>query len=213
MAMSDWSSGTCPRHTECEFFKSVGSSPLMRIKYATMYPFCKGGRHESCMRWFMMDQGRPVPDDLLPDGGKDVAAVEAGRLSNVPKARVLVVDDMPLFRKSLVTMVMNACRHTCIVEEAASGEEALEMLSGDPNDWKLVVTDYNMGSMSGYDLIVGMRANPGLNGVPVVIFSSETDSGVLERTSALPRVRWLEKKPNQEPFDAMWRELVDEQKA
>ncbi len=206
--MRDWSEGSCPRSDECAFFKSVGASPLLRIKYATMYPFCKGGRHESCMRWFLMEQDRAVPDDLLPDGGTDVAAVDAGRLDSPAKSKVLVVDDMPLFRKSLSVMVNHACSNSCEVIEADSAEQALDILSQNPSGWMLVVTDYNMKAMTGYDLITQMRLNPALSGLPVVIFSSETDTDVVERCSALPRVRWLMKRPNQEPFDEAWNQLV-----
>lgn len=210
--MSDWSSGTCPRNAECSFYRSMRVSPLLRIKYATMYPYCKGGRHESCVRWFMMSQGEPVPDDLLPDGGKDLFTVEQRRLEPRPSARVLVVDDMPLFRKSLVTMVSTASDSDVEVREAASAEEALDILNASPNGWALVVSDYNMGQMSGYDLVKEMHTRPSLSGIPVVIFSSESDPDIRTSCSALPRVRWLEKRPNQEPFDEAWRELVVEKK-
>ncbi len=207
--MKDWSGqGTCPRHAQCSFYNSVSHSPLLRIKYATMYPYCKGGKHESCMRWFMMEGGRPVPDDLLPDGGKDVFAAEARNVTPSPQARVLVVDDMPLFRKSLLTMVSNACAGSCQVVEAGSGEEAIEILSASPGGWQLVVTDYNMGGMNGYDLIMRMRANPALAGLPAVVFSSEGDPSVQQRCAALPRVRWLPKRPDQAPFDEAWAALV-----
>lgn len=206
--MADWTSGTCPRHANCAFFISVGQSPVTRIKYATMFPFCKGGRHESCMRWFLEEQNRPVPDDLLPDGGTDVALAQGGRNVEGVKSRVLVVDDMPLFRKSLAVLVSAACNGTCDVVEVSSGEEALSVLSEDPNGWLLVATDFNMGAMSGYDLIVRMRSNPALSGIPVVIFSSETDGDIIGRCQVMPRVRWLEKKPDQEPFTVVWTDLV-----
>ncbi len=212
--MKDWSGGgTCPRHEQCAFFNSVRGSALLRIKYATMYPYCKGGKHESCMRWFLMEGGRPVPDDLLPDGGKDMFAAELRNVEPSPRARVLVVDDLPLFRKSLVTMVSNACAGSCQIVEAESAEEALQRLSESPNGWQLVVTDYNMGEMNGFDLIMRMRMNPALSGLPAVVFSSESDPSVQDRCTALPRVRWLPKRPNQEPFDEAWRALVLEHKA
>lgn len=210
--MRDWTHGTCPQHAECEFFKSVGQSPLLRIKYATMYPYCKGGRHESCMRWFLMQQGRAIPDDLLPDGGTDVAPEVAGRPVHHGNDRVLVVDDMPLFRKSLSVLVANASGHSCEIVEADCAEAALEILAADPNGWLLVATDYNMKELTGYDLIVRMRLNPALSGVPVAIFSSETDGEILDKCARLPRVRWLQKRPNQEPFDAVWMELVRDRK-
>ncbi|TLM77925.1 MAG: response regulator [Actinobacteria bacterium] len=186
---------------------------MLRIKYATMFPFCKGGKHESCMRWFLLSTGQPVPDDLLPDGARDAFAEEVRNVRPRPRARVLVVDDVPLFRKSLVTMVGTASAGSVEVVEAASGEEALAILSADPNGWQLVVTDYHMGAMNGYDLITHMRTSPALAGLPVVVFSSDSETAVKERCAALPRVRWLVKDPNQMAFDAAWRDLVRERQA
>lgn len=210
--MSDWSNGTCPRHKDCAFYQSVVSSPLLRVKYATMYPYCKDGKHESCMRWWLMEQGSSVAEDLLPDGGKDNFAAETRGARFGGGRKVMVVDDLPLFRKSLVTLVMNACGGSCDVVEADSGEMALSKLMGDPSGWMMLVTDHNMGAMSGYDLIVQMRSHMSMSGVPAIVFSSETADAIQQRCIALPRVRWLEKKPNQALFDTAWRDLVLEHK-
>lgn len=213
--MRDWTSGgTCPRNAECSFYRSVSASALLRIRYATMYPYCKGGKHEACMRWWAMDHGQAVADDLLPDGGKDNFMREVRHIPTGPqRAKVLVVDDMVLFRKSLMTLVSKACDGACDVMEADSAEQALSLLEQDPIGWSMVVTDYNMGAMSGYDLITTMRLNPSLSGVPAIVFSSETKDDIRLRCAALPRVRWLVKRPDQQPFDDAWRELVLEHKA
>lgn len=198
-----------PRAHDCRFYESVARSPMLRVKYATMYPYCKGGEHQACMRWWLMDQGNVVPDDLLPDGGKDNFLESSGRQHNV-RQRVLVVDDMPLFRKSLITLVSNATSGAAEVTEADSAEQALEKLASTSDPWTLVVTDYNMGGMNGYELIMRMRMSPALAAVPVIVFSSETQTDVRDRCSALPRVRWLEKRPDFGPFEEAWRALVTE---
>lgn len=211
--MTDCTGGSCPRHETCEFYVSVCQSPLLRIKYATMFPYCRGGRHESCMRWFLLEQGKPVPEDLLPDGGTDVSLAHGGRPAVQSKNKVLVADDLPLFRRSLAMLVFNASGGGCEIVEASSAEEALEILTRDPTGWLMVVTDYNMAELTGYDLVMRLRLNPALVGVPVIVFSSETDQNVVGRVEMLPRVRWLVKQPNQEPFDAAWNELVRDLKA
>lgn len=211
--MSDWHQGTCPRHEQCSFYQSVVISPLMRIKYASMRPYCKLGKHASCSRWWLMERGQTVPDGLLPDGGTDVFEQQVRRGSSASHGRILVVDDLPLFRKSLVTLVNNASGGGYTIVEAESGEQALEKLLEDTTQWTLVVTDYNMGGMSGYDLIVRLRAHPALASLPAIVFSSEQERSVQDRVMALPRVRWLEKKPGQDLFDGAWRELIAERKA
>lgn len=211
--MTDWSKGTCPKADECAFYMSVSRSPVLRIKYATMYPYCKGSRHESCMRYWLIEQRKPVPDDLLPDGGKDLFIPRGDAHAPLKPGRVMVVDDMPVFRVALVGLVNNTGLGPFKIEEADSAERALARLTEDPSDWDAVVTDFNMGIMNGYELILQMRLNPALAALPAIVFSSEKDEGTRERCLALPRVRWLDKKPDQVAFNAAWRELVVEKKA
>lgn len=210
--MSDWTGGTCPRSGECTFYQSVTPNPVARVKYATMFPYCKLGRHESCMRWWAMENCQPVPEDLLPDGGRDIFAAEARGAASSGAQRVLVVDDMPLFRKSLTGLVANVGSKECEITEADSAERALVELMKEPGTWTLVVTDYNMGEMNGFELIQSMRSHPQLAGVPAIVFSSESDAGVQDKCSSLPRVRWLSKKPDRAPFDSAWRDLVVDRK-
>lgn len=210
--MSDWSTGTCPHAGDCDFYRSVSASAVLRIKYATMYPYCKKSRHESCMRYWLLERGKPVPTDLLPDGGKDAFVDQGGRHRSDEPRRVLVVDDMPMFRAALVTLVRGAGSTVSIVE-ADSAEKAFGELSADPEGWVAVVTDYNMGAMTGYDLIVKMRSDPTLSGLPVIVFSSEKEDGIRSSCEAMPRVRWLDKRPDQAPFNRVWSDLVVDRKA
>lgn len=204
--------GTCPERDRCAFFMSIYASPVLRVKYATMYPFCNAGKHEACMRWWLMSQGKDVPGDLLPDGGKDLFAADAHRSFGHDRYKVLVVDDMPLFRKALAGLVDTACGGRVLVIEAESGEAALDLLENS-GDWDAVVTDYNMGGMTGFDLIRSMRSNPTHSQVPAIVFSSEKDAAKRDSCATLPRVRWLEKRPDQQPFIEAWVDLVMQHKA
>lgn len=205
-------SATCPDAGSCEFYQSVYSSAVLRIKYASMYPYCKAGKYESCMRWWMMRSGRQVPSDLLPDGGYDWFGDKANRPGQRPACRVLVVDDLPLFRKALVGLVQDASENGVQITEADSAEHALEILTEDTLSWTLVVTDYHMGEKTGYDLIRALRTNPAHAQLPVIVFSSDADEGNRVKCAAIPRVRWLVKRPEKEPFFGAWQELVVERK-
>ena len=63
-------------------------------------------------------------------------------------ARILVVDDEPVIRTALVT-VLEKENFQCA--SAASGEEAVEAFDADPFD--VVITDIRMSGMSGVDLM------------------------------------------------------------
>ena len=186
----------------------------MRVKYATMHPYCKGGKHEACMRWWVMERGETVSPDLLPDGGHDVFENQCilTRQIDTP-GKILVVDDLPMFRKSLVVLASNSCSHKLSIIEADSAENALEIFKADPAGWSLLVTDFHMGGMTGYELIVHMRSHPGLASVPAIVFSSEQDRAVKDRCAQLPMVRWLEKRPDQVLFNQAWEALVVGHKA
>lgn len=75
------------------------------------------------------------------------------RLQKNKKIKILIVDDSKISR-----MMMRDLLHTqqFIILEADSGMEALKMLKRNP-DTKLVIVDYNMQGMHGFDLTISIR--------------------------------------------------------
>ncbi len=85
-------------------------------------------------------------------------------------ARVLVVDDSPTILK-VVSAILD--RHGYTVVSARDGLEALEhMRGGAPFD--LVLLDFVMPRMNGYQFCRELRADPELAQVPVVLMSART---------------------------------------
>ena len=96
--------------------------------------------------------------------------------------RVLVVDDSPTIRK-VVSAVLE--RHGFESTQAADGQEALEALgrssapgaadgaSARPID--LVLVDFVMPRMNGFQLCRAMRQKEELRGIPVVLMSAKSD--------------------------------------
>lgn len=203
--LATWGDGnnTCPRSRTCDFFRTVAPSFVLRMKYATMYPYCQGGQHETCVRWWLLENDRPVPHDLMPDGGKDDFGALASPLS--PK-RILVIDDMPMFTR-VMRAHLEAIHPGTEVIESSSANEALGILrSGRAFD--LVITDYNMPGMTGEDLIREMRSDAAFTGIPVIVMSTEPNPQRRERCLSYTRVRWIDKKPDREPIEAAFRALV-----
>ena len=81
--------------------------------------------------------------------------------------RILVVDDVATNRMLMSQLLSKAYYD---VEEARTGEEALEMALRHPPDLALV--DVMMPGMNGYELCRRMKAHPLLAGVPVVIVTT-----------------------------------------
>ncbi|CAF1849872.1 hypothetical protein F2Q70_00026676 [Brassica cretica] len=95
---------------------------------------------------------------------------------------VLAVDDSSLDRKLIERLLQKS---SCQVTTVDSGYKALEFLgieSNDPNalstspqevEVNLIITDYCMPGMTGYDLLKKVKESPAFKNIPVVIMSSE----------------------------------------
>lgn len=77
----------------------------------------------------------------------------ARRIYRNRTTKVLVVDDSSASRKYLTTLLG---RYQLQVLEACDGVEAMDMVEAD-EDIRLVVTDYNMPNMDGFELIKALR--------------------------------------------------------
>jgi len=75
------------------------------------------------------------------------------RLARNPSIKVLVVDDSQSARHALSQLLRV---HRYQVLEACSGEEALALVAKNP-DLRLVLTDYNMPGMNGFELTRSLR--------------------------------------------------------
>lgn len=83
------------------------------------------------------------------------------------KRRVLVVDDSPLTRELLVSLLESVGYE---IVQAADGAEALERLSREVVD--VVVTDLEMPQVDGLELTRRLKVHPTLKSLPVVIVTT-----------------------------------------
>jgi CheY-like chemotaxis protein len=107
-------------------------------------------------------------------------------------ARILVVDDSPTIRK-VVGAILEARSYQPFL--ASDGQEALEMLSTQQVD--LVLLDFVMPRMNGYQFCRELRAHPELKNLPVVLMSAKGDKirgQFVQQTGAIDAIT--------KPFDA-----------
>ena len=91
-------------------------------------------------------------------------------MSESPTPRqILVVDDDPLWRQVLQRRLTNA---GYVVECAANGRHALDWLHATPILPALILTDLMMPEADGYDLCTGVRHDPRLAHLPIILISS-----------------------------------------
>lgn len=93
---------------------------------------------------------------------------------------ILVVDDMKMVRARL-RIILNelGVGH---VHEAVDGGQALEVLKAEKMD--LVLSDWNMPQVTGIDLLKQMRSIAGLDTVPVIFITSETQKSQMVQAMA-----------------------------
>ena len=84
--------------------------------------------------------------------------------------KVLIVDDMPSMRR-LVGSLLQSIGFTNIAE-AENGDQALHRLRKD-EEFKCVVTDWNMPVMTGIELLQNIRADEQLRHLPVLLVTAE----------------------------------------
>ena len=83
---------------------------------------------------------------------------------------VLIVDDY----KTMLRIIRNLLKQLGFdnVDEAADGATALARLR--EKDFGLVISDWNMEPMTGYELLKEVRADPGLSKTPFIMVTAES---------------------------------------
>ena len=94
----------------------------------------------------------------------------------MPKA--LVVDDSKAVRMILTRTLKELGFEVC---EAANGREALEVMEAEKTAVSLVLADWNMPEVNGFELLTLLRQNPEFSSVVVVMVTTETE---LDRMTA-----------------------------
>jgi two-component system, chemotaxis family, chemotaxis protein CheY len=87
-----------------------------------------------------------------------------------PKMPVLVVDDYG----TMVRIIRNLLRQLGFtdIDDAPDGAVALEKMNA--RRYGLVISDWNMEPMTGYDLLRHVRANPHLETTPFIMVTAES---------------------------------------
>jgi two-component system chemotaxis response regulator CheY len=96
---------------------------------------------------------------------------------------ILVVDDY----QTMVRIIRNLLKQIGYenVDEAANGQAALAMIQS--KRYGLVISDWNMEPMTGFELLQKVRSDPALTGVPFMMVTAEskTDNVVAARKAGV----------------------------
>ena len=117
---------------------------------------------------------------------------------------ILIVDDSP----SMLMSLSLALRPTGLaVQEAASAEQALDLINGRLKP-RMILTDLNMGGMSGIDLVKAVRKLPGMGFTPIVLLTTESQEDMRQMAKAAGATGWLVKPFDTDKLVALVKKLV-----
>lgn len=87
--------------------------------------------------------------------------------------KIMTVDDSAIVRKIIRSAVgvLN-----CEVVEAIEGREALDILEEEYEDIALILLDWNMPGMNGFEMLKTIKEDPRFKSIPVMMVTSETGS-------------------------------------
>lgn len=116
---------------------------------------------------------KKIIDYIVKDGRRTVDTIvkTVERILANRQFSILVVDDAKAARSSLVEIL--ARQNFCVLE-AHSGAQALDILARNPSI-QLVITDYYMPDMDGYELTRLIRASRSSEDLRIIGVSSSTD--------------------------------------
>lgn len=111
-----------------------------------------------------------IPSTRFPNYSLDIQQLlDLMEKNDLPKKRVLVVDDEPIMLRSIKNWLGDSFEISLV----NSGEAALQFLDMHPVD--LVLLDYKMPTMDGPEVLRKIRNSDNLNHLPVMFLTAKND--------------------------------------
>ena len=109
--------------------------------------------------------------------------------------KILIVDDSGVQRKMIAQIIARAGFKNEVLQ-AENGEDAIQVLGTNFKDVGLVLCDWNMPKMSGFEFIEGVAKVPAVAGIPIVMVTTEgTEEKIGKARAANPNLAGYVVKP------------------
>ncbi|MBB5330305.1 response regulator [Tunturiibacter gelidoferens] len=113
--------------------------------------------------------------------------------------RILIVDDHPVVRAGLTSMLGTQAQLK-VIGSVSNGEEAIETLR--KNDVDILLLDLRMPGMNGIDTLLALKSN-GINVRAIILTSFETDEDIYRAVQAGAQGYLLKDTPLKEMVEAI----------
>lgn len=104
--------------------------------------------------------------------------------------KALVVDDSMMMR-SLVSRLL--AQLSFAVTEARDGSEAVKAVEASNGDFDVIMLDWNMPVMNGYDALLRMKQSPKIGNAKVIMLTTENQIDNIRRALAAGAVEYVMK--------------------
>lgn len=115
--------------------------------------------------------------------------------------RLFLVDD-DADEQWIFNTALNAVDPTIELSRAANGQDAIRQLASSSSQPDVIFLDLNMPVMNGLECLRRLKSDPGLSGIPTIMYSTTADPQTISQSRAMGAEDFITKPYNFE-------ELVD----
>ncbi|MGE5373284.1 MAG: response regulator [Solirubrobacterales bacterium] len=92
--------------------------------------------------------------------------------------KILFADDSPVIKK-IVKKTVEGMNYELL--SANDGKEALTLLAQEAASVKLILSDWNMPVMNGFELLTAVKGNPAFKHIPVIMITTEAEKANINK--------------------------------
>lgn len=109
--------------------------------------------------------------------------------------RLFLVDD-DVDEQWIFNTALNAVDPNIQLSGAANGQDAIRQLASSPSIPDVIFLDLNMPIMNGLECLRLIKSDPGLSGIPTIVYSTSADPLTISKTMELGAEEFITKPYN-----------------
>lgn len=120
--------------------------------------------------------------------------------------KILIVDDFKSIRSVVVNTIEKYGYETI---QAENGEEAINIINDIGTSIDLIISDYNMPKVNGYELLLWVKNNTKYKKIPFILLTSESNMDKMKKSKEAGLDAWILKPYKIESFIQNIKYLID----